>query len=413
MNRPASPSPAIDPPDGRPRWAQGTPSGLAPELAMHDDVNLTNFTYTLHVRAILGGLAFNRSASWATTAEALPADLPDLTFHGRHGGGQEALLQPDGMSVALRLMDGRITASLAARAPDALEGKVRELRDLFPAAVADPEAPQVPVTFWSLGPMGPVGRSRSIAVPSWPAISANYAQMTRGMLDPLMRDFVPGVGGQLLLWHGPPGTGKTYALRALGWEWRRWCSMHYITDPETFFGQHAAYMLDVLLTDADEPDPAVADFDPDDPDAPERPRPDPRAADGRWRLLVLEDTGELMSSDARERSGQGLSRLLNVVDGLIGQGLRILVLVTTNEEVRRLHPAIARSGRAAARVEFPPLPVHEATRWLLGRGLGDEDARMAVARVGHNTVPLSDLFAVLDERETSVEREPQPAGFTA
>ena len=41
-----------------------------------------------------------------------------------------------------------------------------------------------------------------------------------------------------------------------------------------------------------------------------------------------EDTGELLSADARERSGQGLSRFLNVVDGLIGQGLRVLVLVT-------------------------------------------------------------------------------------
>ena len=50
-----------------------------------------------------------------------------------------------------------------------------------------------------------------------------------------------------------------------------------------------------------------------------------------WRLLVLEDTGELLSADARDRAGQGLSRFLNVVDGLIGQGLRVLVLVTTNE----------------------------------------------------------------------------------
>lgn len=413
MTQPASPPASPDPQHDRPRWAQGSPSGRAPELAIYDDANLTNFTYTLHVRAILGGLAFNRSASWATTVETLPTDLPDMTFHGRHGGGHEALLQPDGMSVALRLMDGRVSAMLAARTPDALEGKVRELRDVFPVAVPDPDAPQVPVTFWSLSPNGPIGRSRRIDVPPWPGIEANYAAMTRRALAPLMQDFTPGVGGQLLLWHGPPGTGKTYALRALGWEWRRWCSMHYITDPETFFGQHAAYMLDVLLTDLDEPDPVVAEVDPDDPDAPERPRPDPRAEGGRWRLLVLEDTGELMTADARERSGQGLSRLLNVVDGLIGQGLRILVLVTTNEEIRRLHPAIARPGRAASRVEFPALPVTDATEWLVERGLDEEDARTAVIAGGRNTVPLSDLFAVLDERETGVEREPQPAGFAA
>jgi len=50
-------------------------------------------------------------------------------------------------------------------------------------------------------------------------------------LGGVMRSFRPGQGGRLLLWTGPPGTGKTYALRTLAWEWRRWCSFHYVTDP--------------------------------------------------------------------------------------------------------------------------------------------------------------------------------------
>ena len=36
---------------------------------------------------------------------------------------------------------------------------------------------------------------------------------------------------------------------------------------------------------------------------------------------MLEDTGELLDPDAKTVIGQGLSRFLNVVDGLIGQGL--------------------------------------------------------------------------------------------
>ena len=48
--------------------------------------------------------------------------------------------------------------------------------------------------------------------------------------------------------------------------------------------------------------------------------------------------------DAKERTGQALSRFLNVVDGLIGQGLRLLVLVTSNEELGKLHPAVSRPG---------------------------------------------------------------------
>jgi hypothetical protein len=88
-----------------------------------------------------------------------------------------------------------------------------------------------------------------------------------------------------------------------------------------------------------------------------------------WRLLVLEDTGELLTPDAKSIIGQGLSRFLNVVDGLIGQGLRVLVLVTTNEELRRLHPAVARPGRCAANIEFGPLGTDEAAEWLRSRGI--------------------------------------------
>ena len=88
-----------------------------------------------------------------------------------------------------------------------------------------------------------------------------------------------------------------------------------------------------------------------------------------WRLLVLEDTGELLTPDAKSIIGQGLSRFLNVVDGLIGQGLRVLVLVTTNEEIRTLHPAVSRPGRCAANIEFEPLRPDEAAEWLARRGI--------------------------------------------
>ena len=96
--------------------------------------------------------------------------------------------------------------------------------------------------------------------------------------------------------------------------------------------------------------------------------------DERWRLLVLEDTGELLTADAKARTGQGLSRFLNVVDGLIGQGLRIVVLVTTNEPLGSLHPAAARPGRCAASVEFVPFPAGEAREWLAAHGSGDVPA---------------------------------------
>ena len=115
---------------------------------------------------------------------------------------------------------------------------------------------------------------------------------------------------------------------------------------------------------------------------------------------MLEDTGELLAADAKERTGQGLSRFLNVVDGLIGQGLRVLVLVTTNEELKRLHPAVARPGRCAANVDFRPLAAVEAAAWLSRHGIDEEVDRSTL---------LAALFARAEERETGPS--PAPAGF--
>ena len=110
--------------------------------------------------------------------------------------------------------------------------------------------------------------------------------------------------------------------------------------------------------------------------------------DRGWRLLVLEDTGELLAADAKARTGQGLSRLLNVVDGIVGQGLRVLVLVTTNERLGELHPAVARPGRCAALVEFPPFPQPEAESWRAARGLPADSGEATLAELFGGAAPV-------------------------
>jgi hypothetical protein len=107
-----------------------------------------------------------------------------------------------------------------------------------------------------------------------------------------------------------------------------------------------------------------------------------------WRLLVLEDTGELLQPDAKAVIGQGLSRFLNLADGLIGQGLRVLVLVTTNEEIRKLHPAVARPGRSAANVLFAPLAGEEAASWLAAHGVEGGG--------GRSSATIAELYARLE-----------------
>jgi len=128
---------------------------------------------------------------------------------------------------------------------------------------------------------------------------------------------------------------------------------------------------------------------------PDRPR--------RWRLLILEDTGELLSADAKSQTGQALSRTLNVADGLVGQGFPTLVLVTTNDEIRALHPAIARPGRYASQIEFEALSNPEASAWLNGRGFAGDERQPRT---------LAELYAIADGFATPEIGRPL-AGFAS
>lgn len=62
------------------------------------------------------------------------------------------------------------------------------------------------------------------------------------------------------------------------------------------------------------------------------------------------------------------------MDGLIGQGFNLLVLVTTNEPVGKLHPAVVRQGRCLAEIEFGPLGEPRGPRLACraGRGPGGD-----------------------------------------
>lgn len=67
---------------------------------------------------------------------------------------------------------------------------------------------------------------------------------------------------------------------------------------------------------------------------------------------------------ARREAGAALGRLLNFTDGIIGQGSKTIVLLTTNEQLAELHPAVTRPGRCLAQVEFTRFTPSEGAAWL-------------------------------------------------
>lgn len=353
-----------------------------------------------------------RADHWPTSERSLGSLGSPLMRSVSHGN-EEVVLERDDTLLHVSLQGGFVVMQAAAADEETVGRTVTWLREALPTPerVARQE---VPIVFWTYSAHGPAPSVRTIAVPEWEEIRENYASATQGGLDRIMSDFRPAHGGQLLLWHGDVGTGKTFALRALAWEWREWCQIHYVVDPDTFFGQHADYLMSVLMESEGIADHVATlmsmhgagqasgwtSFAPvgieveqelvgDEP-SPESMLQQAGPRKQHWRLLVLEDTGELLRPDAKSIIGQGLSRFLNVVDGLIGQGLRILVLVTTNERIESLHPAVARPGRCAANIEFDPLSESEARGWLSRRGASAADGVPCL---------LASLYAQLEGRD--------------
>jgi hypothetical protein len=236
------------------------------------------------------------------------------------------------------------------------------------AAVEQPaDDGAVSMGFWRRSPQrGAYRAGRRMQAAPWAGVRANYPLAAAAWLDELMAVTPDTVHGHLVLLYGAPGTGKTTVLRTLAREWRAWCQADLVLDPEALFGD-PGYLMDVVIGD-------------DDDDPP-------------WRLLLLEDCDELIRGEAGQPTGQPLSRLLNLTDGMLGQGGQVLVAITTNQDVRQLHPAVVRPGRCLAHIEIGPLGAAEASAWL-GRPVA-------------GPVTLAELYAM---RRGQVPVRPQETG---
>ncbi len=285
-----------------------------------------------------------------------PAGSQVLRTASEHGR-EAVLVAGDGWTLrAVRWQAGSAEVTVTAVADELAESVISGI--VADAAVERAESEgELAIGFWHLSPRRGAYRStRTVSAQSWAEIAGNYAQPVAGAMGRLMSVTPAELAGQLILLYGPPGTGKTTALRALAREWLPWCHTDCVLDPETLFAD-PSYLMEIAVGDDDDDEPGQ-----------------------RWRLLLLEDCDELIGADAKRASGQALSRLLNLTDGLLGQGLPVLIAITTNEDLRTLHPAAIRPGRCLAQIEVGPLSAAEATAWpgLAGRRVGAGDARGAL-----------------------------------
>jgi len=128
----------------------------------------------------------------------------------------------------------------------------------------------------------------------------------------------------------------------------------------------------------------------------------PFLMDKKNSILFIED-GEKIISDRKisTSSSTGVSNLLNLTDGILGDCLNIQVVVTFNIKREKIDSALLRKGRLIAEHEFKPLSVENTNRLLKHLN------KNHTSSVG---LTLADIYNV-DDEEMRVSSETTIPGF--
>lgn len=210
------------------------------------------------------------------------------------------------------------------------EKLVQRVIDLVRRYVAPPK-PRGKVYIIGMGPMGP--EFYSLGVASVPMERSNYEPQTLKAYDKVVDELkAPSPQGRLAIFDGPPGTGKTYLIRAI-----------LDACEDAMFVFVLPNMMDALAS------PALIPL--------LIRRKESRMSDGPI-VFILEDGDNVLTPRGKENLSL-ISTLLNMTSGILGSMLDIRAIATTNSPKSDIDPALMRPGRLSQHVTVGPLnPAH-------------------------------------------------------
>ena len=224
---------------------------------------------------------------------------------------------------------------------------------------------QTAVAFRMLGSQGISETTRPIERIDWESSTHNYPEEIQPTLQALVEMEGTPRSGKAIVFHGEPGTGKSTMLRQLADAWKDWADFVYIVDHGTFF-TNKEYMFETVVKQ--------------------------RVTDGRVKIYIVEDASQFLGKHSTETHESGVGALLNMTDGLLGQGLDFMFILTSNLPIGEMNEALTRPGRMFTQVEFRPLNSKEARAWL------DIMAPDSDIKLEGSQFSLASLYKMLDDQ---------------
>lgn len=251
-----------------------------------------------------------------------------------------------------KLSDDNYYFNIFGNYEDKVGSFAKQLLEFFTPFVSkdDSESPLVNIDFYQMTSNGPMDTRQKLLCPTWGEIEKNYSQPILKSIEKLVNDKTPWSNGKLLIINGPPGCGKTYFIRSLLRAWRNLLKPTVILDPEEF-SRNPLYYFQISSDESYEKE-LGGNY----------------KTINRPRLLIMEDCADLIMTESRSAHYDKVGKLLNMTDGLLGQGRNDVFLISFNEEIKEIDPAFRRPGRLLMSLEIPKLSQTESLDWLVGRG---------------------------------------------
>lgn len=259
----------------------------------------------------------------------------------------------DHILMDISVLEGNISISCASNNETQMVGLLRLLCEYIKINLKANDGICVNFTYHTKD--GPRSFAKTLECPKWKDISKNYPSIRDDIR--WLIDNEENKNGSLIIWHGSPGSGKTYSLLSLIKEWRN-TEFTVVLDPEIFIDQSANF-VDLIK------EPTT----------------------GKGHCIIMEDAPNFILSESRSSKGDLISKMLNITSGLIGQGLNLKFIITTNEPIKNIDSAFRRPGRLLQLLEFPLFTGEQAADWLRSQDLGEDII---------NECSLADLYAVVN-----------------